>query len=189
MFVEESRDISHTSAAVCLVAIAMLATLTPLVLLFLSVVGLFVLPPTRIWQYLCGCAFILGMSIVYGSRGFGISPFDDFANVYYPLYLDISSVGLWAAHSARFDGFSISSFEFGFPLLLFFLSLIETNAPSHVLIWAVTFFGGCAYLFWLVNYAAKAVPKKHSNILLLLSLGFFAFGLCSQLTRQMFSNR
>lgn len=166
---------------------AILTTLTPLVPLFVAALGFFVLPATRIWQYLCGYTFIFGMSIVYASRGFGISPFDDFANVYYPLYLDISSVGLYAAHFARFDGFSISSLEFGFPLLLFFLSLIEPEAPSSALVWVVTFLGGGAYLFWLITYVVKAVPKDHANILIVLSLGFFAFGLCSQLTRQMFS--
>jgi len=167
--------------------IAGLSTLTPLVPLFVAALGFFVLPAARIWQYLCGYTFILGMSIVYGSRGFGISPFDDFANVYFPLYLDISSLGLYTAHFARFDGFSISSLEFGFPLQLFFLSLIEPNAPSFLLIWLVTFFGGGAYLFWLINYAIKTVPKHHANILIFISLGFFSFGLCSQLTRQMFS--
>lgn len=162
-------------------------SLSPIFFIFSAVVGIVSLSSKYHYQWIFGILFIFGMSITYASRQFGISPFDDFANIYYPQYKEIASIGVFEWYFQGFSEFSISSLEVGLPLLFSFFAIFDTSISSNTLIFLLTLIGGLFYLYWLIKYVLPNLPRRKSNLALLLSLGLFSFGLCSQLTRQMLS--
>ena len=162
-------------------------SLSPIFLVVAAIIGMVCLSARWHYQWIMGILFIIGMSLIYASRQVGISPFDDFSNIYYPQYLEIASQGVFQAHFQRFSEFSISSVEIGLPLLFGLLAFFDSSMSANILILFLTFLGGLFYLYWVITYVSPNLPRGKSNIALLLSLGLFSFGLCSQLTRQMLS--
>lgn len=162
-------------------------SLSPIFLVVTAIIGMVCLSARRHYQWVMGILFIIGMSLIYASRQVGISPFDDFSNIYYPQYLEIASEGIFQAHFQRFSEFSISSIEIGLPLLFGVFTIFDSSMSANTLILFLTFLAGLFYLYWLITYVSPNLPRGKSNIALLLSLGLFSFGLCSQLTRQMLS--
>ena len=187
MVTEHSDKFLLNQAYIVLALVFLGISMSPIYFIFTAMVGLVCLSARRHYQWIFGILFIMGMSITYASRQLGLSPFDDFANVYYPLYQEIASVGIFQVLFERWSEFSISSLEVGLPLLFGTFAIFDTDMSASILILLLTFLGGLFYLYWVITYVLPNVPRRKSNIALLLSLGLFSFGLCSQLTRQMIS--
>jgi hypothetical protein len=164
---------SYLSAQIYLIfGLFLLAiSLSPIFFIFSAVVGIVSLSPRYHYQWIFGILFIFGMSITYASRQVGISPFDDFANIYYPQYQEIASIGVFESHFQGFNEFSISSLEVGLPILFSFFAIFDTSISSNNLIFLLTLIGGLFYLYWLIKYVSPNLPRKKLNLALLLSLG------------------
>ncbi len=188
MVAEHNSEHLPNKAYVIILGLFVLGISTsPIYLVFTATGGLLCLSARRHYQWILGILFIMGMSITYSSRSVGLSAFDDFANVYYPLYQRVASVGLFQVLTERWNAFSISNIEVGLPILFGIFAIFSTEMSAKIVILLLTFLGGVFYLYWVITYLLPNVPRRKSNIALLLSLGLFSFGLCSQLARQMLS--
>lgn len=167
--------------------LAYLASTSPLVTLGFAVLALLGAPGLhRVARAALLCLFALSLSLVYGSRQFAGSAFDDFANIYYPSYLRILETQSLVV-GAESDDLQISSFEIGLPLLFRALSLLPVRLSPNLLIFIVTLLCSLTYVWWLERYFLVAVPPAKRAAAGLLCMALFSFGLCSQTTRQMFS--
>jgi hypothetical protein len=140
----------------------------------------------RITALLLLC-IVFVMSITYASRLVGVSPFDDFSNIYYPSYLAAKNTPLPELILHQFEPFRMSSFEVLFPALLWVLSLVPGTLSPSSLIFLLTTCIGSLYAWWICSYFLPTLPRSHRSASALLCIIFFSFGLCSQTVRQMLS--
>ncbi len=132
-------------------------------------------------------SIVFAMATTYASRRVGISPFDDFSNVYYPSYLNAKVKSLAESIVPPFEAFALSDLEVVFPALLGVLALLPGTLTPSVIIFLLTAGIGTLYVWWLCRYFLPTLPRSHQAASALLCIVFFSFGLCSQTVRQMLS--
>ena len=130
---------------------------------------------------------VFAMATTYASRLVGVSPFDDFSNIYYPSYLAAKHTPLTESILLQFEPFRLSSLEVVFPALLSVLSLLPATLAPSALIFLFTAGIGSLYVWWLCSFFLPTLPRSHRTAAALLCIVFFSFGLCSQTVRQMLS--
>lgn len=159
--------------------------LSPLSFLAIGWLILVVVRPTG-RALLFSCAMVVvAMALTYASRRVGLSPFDDFANVYYPSYLATEDEALNAFAGFDWSRFSVSSMEIAWPILLLVLTWLPGKLTSGEMILCVTAVSGGLYTWWLYRYLLPLLPKSHQGAAAVVCLALYSFGLCSQLVRQM----
>jgi len=130
---------------------------------------------------------VFAMATTYASRLVGVSPFDDFSNIYYPSYLAAKHTPLAESILHQLEPFRLSSLEVLFPALLWVLSLLPGTLAPSALIFLLTAGIGSLYVWWICSYLLPTLPRSHRTASALLCTIFFSFGLCSQTVRQMLS--
>jgi hypothetical protein len=132
-------------------------------------------------------SIVFAMATTYASRRFGMSPFDDFSNVYYPSYLNAKVTSLAESILPPFEAFGLSALEVVFPAILGVLGLLPGTLTPSAMIFLITAGIGSLYVWWLSRFFLPTLPRSHQAASALLCIIFFSFGLCSQTVRQMLS--
>lgn len=129
-----------------------------------------------------GLLLIIFIATVVASRQFGVSPSDDFAGSYYPVFIQI-------AHGNRDALFEYGQgIEVGLPFLWLLISFFQPDISSTGLIFLTTFMSMGIFWVWLEVYGLEGIDNQNRATVIAIVLLMCSFFLSSQLVRQFFSS-
>lgn len=129
-----------------------------------------------------GFLLVIFVATMVASRQFDVSPSDDFAGSYYPVFAQISNGNM----DALFEyGRGI---EVGLPLLWLLISFFQPNITSSELIFLTAFLSMGILWIWLEMYGLEGIDQANKATTIAITLLMCAFFLSSQLVRQFFSS-
>lgn len=172
-------------------ALAMMAFSPLLGWIGLIFTSLFLGRPYHQLRHVLGLGIVLCGALTYASRETSGLANDDFYYTYYPLYSTIQQDGLmafWKQRSLDYGAtIGVSMVELGFYVWLWVVSLVFGKVSIALLIFLTTFAIAFFYWIWLEAYFLPEVPPGRRAMVMAFCLTLFSYGLCSQLSRQMFS--
>lgn len=185
------RNISAGPLVLLLGALVLIAFSPLLSWMVLVLTSIFWSPPYHRIRRVLGLSIVLCGSLCYASRETSGLTNDDFYYTYYPLYLIIEQDGLSAFLNQRYLEYGatigVSIVELGFYVWLWGISLVFGKISIAMLIFLTTFVVALVYWFWLETYFLPEFRPARRTTVMALCLTLFSYGLCSQLSRQMFS--
>lgn len=156
---------------------------SPLISLFLFITILIFGDKLNIYfRYFLSVGSIFFISIISSSRLFSTSSSsDDFVNVYWPAYQEISTSILFQ------DGFSLNG-EIVYPLFLHFLNWIfGGDLNQYQFFFIHVFTAGLLFYIWLEKFGLNIVSEDKKSLCIAITIIFFEFFVTTQLIRQCYA--